>query len=80
MRKRGGEIRFVRVKSSPGIPVKMIDDRPGMQELPDARRIFSRDAEDHVEEFIQAKCLPHERPHGYVSGFFLRVANENCFR
>jgi hypothetical protein len=80
IRERGGEFRFVRVKSSPGIAVKMIDDRPGMQELLDARQIFSRDAEDHIEEFIQAERLPHERPHGHVSGFFFRVANGNRFR
>ena len=58
----------------------MIDDRAGMQKLPDARRVFSRDAENHVEKFIQAKRLPHERTHGHVPGFFLRVANGNRFR
>ena len=80
LRQRGGEFRFVRVKSGPGVAVKMVDDRAGMQELPDARRIFSRDAEDHVQKFFQAKRLPHERTHGDVSGFFLRVANGNRFR
>ena len=79
-RERGGKFRFVRVKSGPGIPVKMIDDCPGMQELPDARDIFPRDGEDHVEEFLQTKRLPDERPHGDVSGFFLRVANGNRVR
>ena len=58
----------------------MIDDRPGMQELPDARRILAGNAENHVEELMQAKGLPHERPHGDVSRFFLSVANGNRFR
>jgi len=58
----------------------MIDNRPGMQKLLDTCHIFARDAEDHVEEFIQAKRLSYERTHGYISGVFLRVANGNRFR
>lgn len=80
LRERGSEFLLARVKSSPGISVKMINDRPGMKELADARHILARDAEDHVEEFVEAKHLPHERPHGNVSGFFLGVANGNRFR
>ena len=51
-RERSGEFRFARVESSPCISVEMINDRAGTKELPDARHIFARDAEDHVEKFI----------------------------
>ena len=74
------KFRFARIKTSPGIPVKMIDHRSGMKELPDACHILARDAQDHVEKFMEAKCLPYKRPHRNVSGFFFRVANGNRFR
>jgi hypothetical protein len=80
VRERGGELCFACIKSRPGVPVKMIDDRPGMQQLPDASHVFARNAEDHIEQFIQAKGLPNERTHGHVSGFFLCVADGNRFR
>ena len=69
----------MRVKSRPQVAVEVIDDCPGMENLPDARGIFACDAQDHVEEFVQTKSLPYHRPHGYVSGFFFRVTGGNRF-
>lgn len=80
LRERRAKFGFVHVKSSPGISIKMIHDRPGMQELPDPRQIFSRDAEDHIEELVQPERLPHQGPHRHIPGFFLRIANGNRFR
>src|ERR1700730_13284271 len=50
-----------------------------MENLPDARGIFACDAQNHVEEFVQTEQLPHNRPHGYVSGLFFRVTDGNRF-
>ena len=58
----------------------MVNDRPGMEELPDTRHIFSRHAQNHVEQFFKTKRLPHHRPHGHIAGFFVGISNRNCFR
>src|ERR1700676_5355137 len=58
----------------------MVDDWPGMQYLPHARRVFSSYAQNHVQKFVQAKRLPHNRPHGYVAGFFFGVTDRNRLR
>ena len=57
----------------------MIDHCPGMQELPDARHILPRNIENHVEELIHTKRLPDKRAYGYIAGFFLGIADRNCF-
>jgi hypothetical protein len=58
----------------------MVDNCAGVQELPDSRRIFSGDAENHIEKLFQAKRLADERADGHVSGFFLGIPNRNRFR
>src|SRR6266699_2808547 len=78
-RQRRGQLRFVRVKPRPQVAVEVIDDRPGMENLPDASGIFPCDAQNHVEEFVQTKRLPHNGPYGYVSGLFFRVTDRNRF-
>jgi hypothetical protein len=51
-----------------------------MQNLSDARHVFPANAQNHVQKFVYAKRLPHNWPHGYVSGFFFGVTNRDCLR
>lgn len=80
LRERGGKFGFICVKSNPRITEEMINDCPRMQQLPNARHIFSRDAQDHIEKLVEAEHLPNERAHGYISGIFFRVTYGDCFR
>src|ERR1700730_7882387 len=79
-RQRSGQLPVVRIKPRPQVAVEVIDDCPGMENLPDACRIFACNAQNHVEEFVQTKRLSHHRPHGNISGFFFRVTDRNRFR
>jgi len=56
----------------------MIDNSPRVKNLPDARRVFPGHTQNHVQQFLEAKRLPHDRPYGHVTGFFFRIADRNC--
>ena len=71
-----GKLRCVGVDRIPPVAVGIEDDGAGAEYLLDARGIFSGDADDHVDQFGGAECLPDERADadelGVVFGVFNR--------
>jgi len=66
-----------RVKSGPRIAVKMIDRPSPMENLPGGGGIFPRNAQNHVEELVQAKRLLHDRRTVLLPAFFFRITDRN---
>ena len=60
----GGEFGGSGVERVPPVAVGIEDDGAGAKDLLDARGIFSRDADDHVDELGGEERLADERAHG----------------
>lgn len=73
-RQKGCEVGWGGVDCVPPVTVGIEDDRAGAEDLLDAVRIFSCDADDHVDEFAWSEGLADERADadelGVVFGVF----------
>ena len=64
----------------PRIPKAVVYDRPSTKDLLHPQFIFSRDAQNHIHEFGQAKYLSNHGANGHVTGVFFREAHRDGFR
>src|ERR1700675_1007690 len=63
----------------PPIAVAVVDHGAAAKNLLHPRRIFSRDAYDHVHQFVQAEGLLDTRAHAHEPGVFFGVAEGDLF-
>ena len=83
VRIRGEERRkflAFRIKAFPAIPEAVIDDGASAKNLLHSRDVFCSDAQNHVDQFGEAKHLLHDGAHGYIAGVFLGEAHRDGFR
>ena len=64
-------------KGVPPIAVAVVKNRAGLENLLDAHRVLSNNADHHVCEFAETKGLFDDRAHADVAGIIFSVANGN---
>ena len=60
--------------------IAVVKERAGAEDLLDTSGVLADNADDHVDEFIEAKGLFDDGAHGDVAGVVFGVANGDLLR